>query len=129
MNYLVDTHALAWFFIDRQRLPPRILAIFASSSDEIFFSPVSVYEIGLKYRIGKWPEIGVIAHNVDAESMDAGLMPLAIGVGDARIASSLPLVHRDPFDRLLAAQSIGNGLPILSADPALDLFGVTRVWD
>jgi len=128
LNYLVDTHALAWFFLDRSRLPRGALAAFTNDSDEIYFSPVSVYEIGLKYRIGKWPEIGVIAERFDERSVEAGLMPLAIGVSDARVASSLPLVHRDPFDRLLAAQSIGNGLPILSADPALDLFGVTRIW-
>ncbi|MCX5513136.1 type II toxin-antitoxin system VapC family toxin [Kaistia algarum] len=129
MNYLADTHTLVWLFNDRVRLPQRVIDAIAGDENDIFVSPVSAYEIALKFNIGKWPEVGELATAFEAQCRSAGLLSLAITLRDAQAAGLLPLSHRDPFDRLLAAQSQSNGLPILSADPALDLFDVERIWD
>ncbi|MBB3932286.1 PIN domain nuclease of toxin-antitoxin system [Kaistia hirudinis] len=129
MNYLADTHTLVWLFNDREKLPPRVIDAIAGDENDIFVSPVSAYEIALKFNIGKWPEVGALASALEAQCRSAGLLSLAISLRDAQAAGLLPLSHRDPFDRLLAAQSLSNGLPILSADPALDLFEVERIWD
>jgi len=128
LNYLVDTHVVAWLFEDRQRLPASILERLEDSRNDVFVSPVNAYEIGLKFNLGKWPRVAALARDFSGFCAEAGFVPLAISVRDGEIAATLPLDHRDPFDRLLAAQSSGNGLPILSADPALDLFGLTRIW-
>ncbi len=128
MNYLLDTHVVAWFFGDRKKLPKHILARIEDNQNDIFVSPINAYEIGLKFKLNKWHDVAQLAGNFSGLCTGAGFIQLAISVRDGETAADLPLSHRDPFDRLLAAQSIGNGLPILSADPVLDLFGVTRIW-
>jgi PIN domain nuclease of toxin-antitoxin system len=85
-------------------------------------------EIETKYRIGKLPEVKDILSGFDRLMKAAGLEPLSITIEHARKAGSLPIAHKDPFDRFLIAQSICDGLTLVSNEALFDSFGVNRLW-
>lgn len=128
MSHLLDTHVLLFFLNDEERFSAVARTILADRSNPIFVSAVSLYEIGLKQRLGKlrgaerfvaeWRTI------LAAEGFDI----LDLSADHAVVAAAFPSTHRDPFDRMLAAQALVNGLVLLSADTALDGFGVERLW-
>lgn len=123
---LLDTHAWAWTLVADPRLSnPAVAAIQAAGT--ILVSPVSFFEIAQKVRVGKWPEMEPILHE----------LPAVLGQQGGRNANLMPAIcitagvmswdHRDPFDRLLAATALYYNLPIVSADPEFDGV-VTRLW-
>lgn len=91
-------------------------------------SPVSAYEINLKYTLGKLPGAKFLAENFDEVITALDCQPLPITLSHAATAGALDLIHRDPFDRLLIAQSILEGVPLVSNDGVFDRFGVERIW-
>ncbi len=128
MRLLVDTHVLAWFVGGSDLLPLSMRQSLASGVNVVFVSPVSAYEISLKFKRGFWPEVSVLAADFERVCDAAGFIPLPIEARHAREAGALPLMHRDPFDRILAAQSMVEQMPIVSLDGKLDAFPITRVW-
>jgi PIN domain nuclease of toxin-antitoxin system len=88
----------------------------------------SAWEIATKFRLGKLSSAQVLANNFVRNVTDAGYLLLSISVEHALRAGRLPGHHRDPFDRMLAAQAIHEDMPILSSDEQLDSFGVRRIW-
>lgn len=129
MQLLLDTHALVWFVAGSTRLPEPVLRKIQSLRNVVFVSPISAYEIALKFKRGLWPETVEIAGNFDAVCDRAGFIPLPINATHATAAGAFALEHRDPFDRLLAAQAIVEDMSIVSIDAKLDLFPTKRVWD
>lgn len=97
-------------------------------ANTLYVSAVSAVEVTTKFRLGKWPEVEHLALNFIALIENEGFLQLPISLAHAGLAGSLLQDHKDPFDRLLAAQAIIEKLPIISADPALDQFGITRIW-
>ena len=91
-------------------------------------SAASAWEIATKFRIGKLLGCEVVAVDVAGHISGQGFEELAIGVADAERAERLPGPHRDPFDRMLAAQALAHEFPVVSVDPVFDRFGVIRVW-
>ena len=87
-------------------------------------SSASVWEITTKFRIGKLPHASSVAENVPYWIIKAGFQPLAISPEHAQLAGTWDVVHRDPFDRMLAAQSCLEKLPLASIDKALTLFPI-----
>jgi PIN domain nuclease of toxin-antitoxin system len=123
---LLDTHALLWFLEDDPRLPPSLRSLI-EDSDGVFASIVSLWEIAIKLSINK------LVLQVEFQDLPNALDELEIRVlplvfADAAQYLSLPLHHRDPFDRMLIAQAMTNSLAIASADPAFDAYPIQRMW-
>ncbi len=128
MKYLLDTHALVWWLYDVPQLSPAVFALVADPANEILASAVSAYEIANKFRVGKWQEIAGLATSFAAIVESQGFATVSIEPSHATLAGLLQGDHRDPFDRLLAAQARHLGIPVLSVDKAFDALGAERVW-
>jgi PIN domain nuclease of toxin-antitoxin system len=126
MSYLLDTHTLIWFLENDPRLPsPTRTQI--ETTPTVFVSIVSLWEIAIKANIGKLTlsfPFNTIAPNL----ITAGITQLPITFKDLEIYLSLPLHHRDPFDRLLIAQTIEHSLIFISQDAQIDAYPVQRIW-
>ncbi|MDZ4762581.1 MAG: type II toxin-antitoxin system VapC family toxin, partial [Alphaproteobacteria bacterium] len=100
----------------------------ADTGSLAFVSAASVWEITTKYRLGKLPQAALIASNVPSAVSADGFMTLSIELAHAQLAGSLQGAHKDPFDRMLAAQALLEGLVLVSNDEVFDTFGVKRLW-
>jgi PIN domain nuclease of toxin-antitoxin system len=128
MNYLLDTHTLLWWMFDSSELSTIARGIVSDRSLRIYVSPASAWEIATKFRNGRLPAAGPLVQDFSAWVARAGFAELALTVPHAVRAGSFPQAHKDPFDRMLAAQSLIESLPILSTDDQLQAFGATVVW-
>ena len=95
---------------------------------EVLVSAASAWEIMTKWRSGKAPEFGQLANSLIQVTEAHGFIQLAISAEHALQAASLPMHHRDPFDRMLIAQGLIEGLPIVTPDSIFDRYGTKRVW-
>ena len=128
MQLLLDTHVVVWAILAPHRLTSAVAAILKDDVNELHVSPVSAYELIQKFRSGKWPEAAVLATDFAGEIALAGFEPLPLSLAVMVRAASFTGDHRDPWDRILAAQSLISGFPLLSVDPMIDAFGVDRIW-
>ena len=128
MRILLDTHTLLWAAFDEDSLSPRARRILQSPRNEIIVSAASAWEVATKYRLGKLDFAQDLAENFVSEVTAAGYQLLPISPEHAVRAGLLPGDHKDPFDRMLAAQAIHENLPLLSNDSRLDVFSVRREW-
>jgi PIN domain nuclease of toxin-antitoxin system len=128
MRLLLDTHTLLWWLDGDRRMSKRARALIGRDSSEVFVSAASACEITTKWRLGKLPGAADVAADVAGAVTSQVFVPLSITLAHAQLAGQLTTTHRDPFDRMLAAQSLVEGLPIVSNDEAFDLFGVMRLW-
>ncbi|WP_420633409.1 type II toxin-antitoxin system VapC family toxin [Candidatus Palauibacter sp.] len=128
MRVLLDTHAFLWWLADSGRLSRPARRVIADETNDIVVSAASAWEIATKYRIGRLPGSETVALDVVGHIAGQGLRELPISVTDAERAGRLPGPHRDPFDRMLAAQALVRGLSLVSADAVFDRYGVARVW-
>jgi PIN domain nuclease of toxin-antitoxin system len=124
---LLDTHALLWWLAGDTRLSEHARAAIQKAR-VVHVSAVSTWEIAIKTQLGKLPGgellLAELPHTLEAQ----GFTELVIGGRDAHMAGLLPRHHRDPFDRMLVAQSLRLGLPLVSNDPLLMPYGVTLIW-
>jgi PIN domain nuclease of toxin-antitoxin system len=128
MRVLLDTHALLWAAFRKDLLSARARKLIQSSTNEILVSAASAWEIATKYRLGKLPHAQVLVEDFIVKVTSAGYVLLSISAEHALRAGRLPADHKDPFDRMLAAQAIHEDLPLVSNDERLDAFGVRREW-
>jgi len=128
VRFLLDTHALLWLAFDRRLLSPHVLQAVASSQNEILVSAATAWEITTKYRIGKLDFARGLSVNFIPRVTAAGYQLLPITTEHALRAGLLPGDHKDPFDRMIAAQAIHEDIPLLSNDSQLDVFSVRREW-
>lgn len=123
MAYLLDTHVFFWVIRDSPLLPARYRQLLISTDEPVFVSAASGWEIATKVRLGKWPEASPLlpglAHAVD----QAGLAHLPLSISQAERAGAFTMVHKDPFDRFLAAQALDQDLTMLTVDSAMQRFG------
>jgi len=128
MSLLLDTQALLWFLLDDPRLSDKAQASIVTDEVSIFVSPASIWEIAIKISLGKYtlPAPFATFWNEQLQANDFSLLPISV-VHAAQLAN-LPFHHRDPFDRLIIAQSLVEELPVVSSDNAFDRYGVTRIW-
>jgi PIN domain nuclease of toxin-antitoxin system len=129
MNYLLDTHALLWWWSTPEKLSSRVLSLMKDPENRFFVSAASAWEIATKYRIGKFPQGGTIVEEWAIRIREDRFEELPISSLHALRAGRLPGEHRDPFDRMLAAQGILEELPVISIDPAISSLGAARLWD
>lgn len=128
MKVLLDTHALLWAVLSPTSLSRQATEIIADEANVVLVSAASAWEIATKVRIGKLPGAEVLERDFLDVMDDAGYTLLPIDAGDALRAGRLPGQHRDPFDRMIAAQALADDLPVLSNDPKMDFFSVRRIW-
>lgn len=128
MKLLLDTHALAWWLLDDGRLSIRARDLIGDPENQIFASAVSAFETATKHRLGKWPEIGPLTAAFEEVVTAQHFAIIPISAAHAGRAGNLPGTHRDPFDRLLAAQAQIEGLALLTNDRRLGDFHVETVW-
>jgi PIN domain nuclease of toxin-antitoxin system len=128
MRYLLDTHTLLWWVTAPEVLPQSLRDFLDDPSNELLLSVAVPWELAIKTNTGK-----LDAHQILCD-IESGQLKMELEVLRAEIshvirAGLLPLHHRDPFDRLLAAQALDLRVPIVSRDRVFDLYGVKRIWD
>ncbi len=127
---MLDTHALAWAVGDAALLSEAATRVLQNRQNQLFVSPASVWEMSIKHASGKWPEVApfvdeqLYAHLV----RQLGTSELLISHKHTRLAGRLTATHKDPFDCMLVAQALLEGLTLVSKDVALDALAVERVW-
>ena len=129
VTLLLDTHVFVWWLRGDQRLRPRIRDIIEQNESATYVSAISGYEMSQKARLGKWPEVAPFMEGFERLADRANIPILAVTALHAVRAGLLPGTHRDPFDRMLAAQATIEGLRIVSGDAGLRSLGVEPVWD
>lgn len=128
MRLLLDTHVLLWLLLEPARLSRRVKRLLSDTTNELLVSSASAWEISTKHRLGKLDQAADVVQGYAQYLKTAMCTELTMTSSHALLAGSFRNVHRDPFDRLLAAQSILEGVPLVSADAAFSDFPVTRVW-
>lgn len=128
MKALLDTHALLWWLDGDRRLSAGARTVIESDTSDIYVSAASVWEIATKVRIGKLPRAQSIARRLPEAIASQGFIPMSISILDAGRAGAISSPHRDPFDRMLAAQSQARAIPIVTSDPAFATLGVEMIW-
>jgi PIN domain nuclease of toxin-antitoxin system len=128
MILLLDTHAFLWFCQDDPGLSAMAKALLEDPANRKLVSVASCWEIAIKAGLGKLKLGEPSGSYIPNALAKTGFELFPIAVAHATGVESLPLHHRDPFDRLLVAQAIADQLPIVSGDPMLDAYGITRHW-
>ncbi len=128
MKLLLDTHAFLWYFTADPRLSKTAVSTIGIVQNELFFSMASVWEIGIKSSIGKPTLPGPFTTLLPSQMKQAGISLLNIEFAHVAAGTALPFHHKDPFDRMIAAQCIVEQLPLLSSDPIFDQYGIQRIW-
>ncbi len=128
MKVLLDTCTLIWATLAPPALSPEAREIVADESNVILVSAVSAWEIATKVRLGRLPGAEKLERDFIDVMETAGYTMLAIDAGTALRAGRLVAEHRDPFDRVIAAQALSQDIPVLSPDAQLDQFAVRRIW-
>ena len=123
MKLLLDTHAFLWWDSNDARLPSALYTAIASPQNQVFVSAVTVWEIAIKRGLGKLVFAGTLGKAIEGH----GFTALPITVEQAESAGSLPLLHRDPFDRLLVAQAQLEGLILVTVDEDILRYAVPRL--
>jgi PIN domain nuclease of toxin-antitoxin system len=124
VRILLDTHCFLWMQASPGKLSPAVLAMVQDVDNELLLSAASSWEIAVKFALGKLPLPMPPHEYVPTRMASSGTLGLPVEHVHALQVSRLPLHHRDPFDRLLVAQAMVEGLPILSADPQLAAYDV-----
>lgn len=115
MNILVDTHLLIWLSMVSSRLTSRAREVLEDTDNTIHFSAISILEVAIKQQLGK-PDFDADAQVLRRALQEFGFQELVVNSAHAAQVASLPLLHRDPFDRLLVAQATVEGFSLLTVD-------------
>lgn len=127
MNLLLDTHAFLWIVNDGP-LSQTARALFLDTENKLFFSAASYWEICIKLTVGKLSLADNWVEQFEAEMAANGIQWLPIEQNHCRKIIELPLIHQDPFDRLLIAQAICEEMTIVTADSNIPNYSVATVW-
>jgi PIN domain nuclease of toxin-antitoxin system len=121
---LLDTHALIWAFENSRRLSKTARSVIADANNVVLASAASAWEITIKKAIGRLTAPDDLETVIEA----AGFMKRPITFADAQRVGSLASLHSDPFDRMLVAQALEDGVPIVSRDPQIARYPVQVIW-
>ena len=123
MKLLLDTHIWLWLIQEASRLPRSYDAALTNSANLLFLSVASVWEVGIKQQLGKL-SLGTSFEEFLLESL-AGVQLVDITLSHVKKVNQLPLHHRDPFDRIIVAQAMIEGLTLMSVDPMMAPYEAT----
>jgi PIN domain nuclease of toxin-antitoxin system len=118
VRILVDTHVLIWALMEPGRLSLEVSGQLTSRSNDVMFSAVSIWEIAIKTALGR-TDFRVSPRQIAAEAVRVGFSELPLVSDAAAQVADLPIVHRDPFDRLLVVQALAEGARLFTADAEL----------
>ncbi|MEW5973919.1 MAG: type II toxin-antitoxin system VapC family toxin [Pseudomonadota bacterium] len=127
MKVLLDTHIFLWAVLEPERLPTRLRTLIESPETELIISTASAWEIATKHRLGKLHGATEIIKRYPMVIATLGATELPVLSAHALKAGGWDSPHRDPFDRMLAAQSHIENLPLLSVDKAMQTFGISLI--
>jgi PIN domain nuclease of toxin-antitoxin system len=125
MTLLLDTHAFLWWLADDRRLSSAARSAVASSTSVVYVSAASIWEIAIKASIGKLRLATEDRARLGGLVAECGFREIAVTAAHAAGVLDLPLHHADPFDRILVAQALAEGLTIVTGDPAFSAYGVS----
>jgi PIN domain nuclease of toxin-antitoxin system len=128
VSHLLDTHALLWWLFDDRRLSRKATAILRNPNSRVLVSSASAWEIATKHRLGRLDSAEPLVRDFTGWMTKAGFSELPISSTHAVSAGAWDTKHRDPFDRMLAAQSATERLPLITRDPIFADFGIDTVW-
>lgn len=128
MRMLLDTCVAVWMFEGSLAIPTPIRTSLTDPENEVFFSDVSLLEIEIKYAIGKFPLDAPPSRSILPLVHKHALELLPLSTRDIVAIETLPLLHRDPFDRLLVAQALANRMSLVSPDPLIRQYDVAVLW-
>ena len=128
MRALLDTHTLLWWILDDPALTQTARATITETSNTMLVSAASAWEIAIKFRLGKLPRVADLVSNFSKEVEHEGFQILPISADHGIRAGLLPGLHKDPFDRMLIAQSQAENMPIISNETVFETYGVRRLW-
>jgi len=122
---LLDTHALIWALSNPRRLPPGVAADIRNPESDVYVSAASTWEIAIKSALGK---ISADLAAIVTAARAADFEELPVTIAHTQQLRALPAHHRDPFDRLLVAQALAEGLTIVTHDQSIAAYSVSRLW-
>jgi PIN domain nuclease of toxin-antitoxin system len=128
MKLLLDTHAFLWFVWNHKNLSGIARTLMIDPRNEIYLSTASHWEIAIKSSTGKLTLTAPFRDFIEQSMAKNQFNPLTIEIAHSAVVWQMPFHHRDPFDRMLIAQALVEQMPIVSADPAFDAYGVQRLW-
>lgn len=126
--YLLDSHALLWWWFDPDRLSTAVRELLSDPASPVLVSAASVWELSLKHHQGKLPELSGAIADLPGLLQADGFEALPISLAHGLRAGGYSQPHRDPFDRMLAAQAELDRLVLLTADPQLSTFPCQTLW-
>ncbi len=126
MTLLLDTHALIWFLTGSERLSRRARDAIEDPRNTVVASAAAAYEVGVKQRLGRLPQ--PVVKELPRFLRRARIAEHPIAFDHAIAASRLPGPHRDPWDRLMIAQALADGLTVVTLDPVFAEYGVAVLW-
>ncbi|MDZ4687536.1 MAG: type II toxin-antitoxin system VapC family toxin [Planctomycetaceae bacterium] len=124
MKLLLDTHVFLWYITADPKLPTTFQTAIQDSANSVFLSVVSIWEAVIKHQLGKLTLPAPPAEFLPRQRDAHGMASLPIEEGSMPYLAGLPQLHRDPFDRLLVAQSLQFGLTILTVDPDVQAYPI-----
>ena len=128
MKLILDTHSFLYFIDGNPKLSSTARSLIEDLSNEKFISKASLWEMAIKVSLGKLTLTDKFESIIPQQITNNGFDLLNIEVSHVVVVANLPFHHRDPFDRLLIAQSITERYPVVSADGQFDTYGIKRLW-
>ena len=128
MRLLLDTCTFLWLITDDDNLSSQARGLFQDPSNEVFLSAVSLWEITVKYQLGKLVLPESPRTYIPRKRQDHQIESLSLNEDAIQHLSNLPDVHRDPFDRMLICQAIQEGMVLLTPDPLIQQYPVKVIW-
>lgn len=127
MKYLLDTHTFLWAITDSPELPDKVIEILENPENQLFLSIASLWEIAIKLNIGKL-RLTFSFDEIPEKLVEADVRVVNINFEHLSIVEKLPLLHRDPFDRLIVAQAVFENYILLTKDSALQSYSAQTFW-
>jgi PIN domain nuclease of toxin-antitoxin system len=128
MRYLLDTHAFLWFVLDDKRISTKAKSIIKDSKNEIYFSAASAWEMSIKIRLGRLTIEEELEPFIVKQLAENIFSTLPITIFHSFYTSKLPDIHKDPFDRMIIAQSQLENMSLISKDKDIKKYKVQIVW-
>lgn len=127
MNLLLDTHIFLWFVTDDSKLSTSLKDLIEDEDNVIYLSVASLWEMSIKYNLGKLTLVPSYQEFVEREVRETNLNLLAIELEHLMINATLPRHHGDPFDRIIIAQSMAENIPIITVDPVFHQYSINLI--
>jgi PIN domain nuclease of toxin-antitoxin system len=124
VRVLLDTHALLWALEGSDKLSPIARESIENEANEVLVSVVSAWEMSVKRALGKLSA----PHDLEDAIADAGFIQRLLRFGDCERLSTLPSIHRDPFDRMLVSQALEDGIPLVTKDDVIARYPLQTIW-